>query len=351
VSLQPLDELQAFNERRSAGIGSTDAAAILGVSPWSSPFRVWEEKLGTAELREPTLPMWLGLKLESVVAELYVAQLASRGELVKIRADRQQRWHRTHKWMYTHLDYRVVRQPKLIECKTSFSTEGWGEPGSADIPVHYYTQVQHEMAVTGYDVCDVPVLFGHRSFEIYSVPRDDPFINQLIEAEEAFWTSYVVTRIPPPVDGSEGARRFLGRRHPHGNGVWLPATPEQGELVDRYRLALSNQEQVTEEVNRLKNRLIEIVGDATGLRGSDFELTLIDVKEGQPAINWTAVAASMRTIIEGLPSNEQARIAEELGLPGAPIGDVMEAIIGLYIGPGRKAYRRFDFKDRRGEAE
>ena len=35
---------------RQKGIGGSDAAAVLGLSPWKSNVRLWEEKTG---LREP----------------------------------------------------------------------------------------------------------------------------------------------------------------------------------------------------------------------------------------------------------------------------------------------------------
>ena len=31
---------------RRSGIGASDVAGILGISPWASPFTVWADKLG-----------------------------------------------------------------------------------------------------------------------------------------------------------------------------------------------------------------------------------------------------------------------------------------------------------------
>jgi predicted phage-related endonuclease len=272
---------------------------------------------------------------------------ADRG--VKVRRDAGHHRHRVHHWMVTHLDYRVVKESRLLECKTArWRTKAWGEPGSADIPVHYYTQVQHELAVVGYEAASVPVLFGFNEFAIYDVPRDSEFIDKLIAAEEEFWTLYVETGEPPPVDGSESARRFMQRRWPKDDGTILPATPEQAEIVERYRRAHFNSLQVMTEVERLKNRIIEIIGPAAGLRGPDFEITYKLTKEGKPQTAWESVAGMLRKIIEECPEEVVQEAMETLGarLPGAPVSDELDELIGLFSGPGRKAYRRFEMTDK-----
>lgn len=340
MNLMPLDELVAFEEARRAGIGSTDAAAILGISPWSNPFDVWLSKTGQKEVKQPTLPMWLGLRLQSVVAELYEIKSAEAGQQVRVRADRRLHVHPQRRWQFTHLDYRIRGRPRyLIECKTSHTRDGWGEPGSANIPAHYWTQVQHEMAVVNGDVTDVAVLFGHRAFEIFTVLRDVDFIERMTDAEQEFHERYVLTGTPPPIDHTDAARRFLNRRYPKDDGIILPATPEQHELTDAYRAALDVQATADKNVDRLKNRLIEIIGPNAGLRGGDFEITYRQVKGGEPVVDYELVIDSLRHELQ------------DRGLWYKPIEERYQTLLGLYVKPGRKAHRRFDFKDKKGDVQ
>src|SRR5262245_47999262 len=69
-----LPDREAWLLARRGGIGGSDAAAVVGASPWSSPLAVYMDKLGLAEPMEATLAMRLGIRLEAVVAELYVEE-------------------------------------------------------------------------------------------------------------------------------------------------------------------------------------------------------------------------------------------------------------------------------------
>jgi predicted phage-related endonuclease len=189
------------------------------------------------------------------------------------------------------------------------------------------------MAVVNGEAADIAVLFGLGwAFEVYHVPRDEAFIAELTEAEREFWFSYVVPKQPPPIDHTDAARRFLNRSHPKDNGLILPATPEQAELVTRYRLADQNVAQAEQERDRLKNRLIEVIGDAAGLRGSGFELTYKNVKEGKPKVAWELVWAGAK------------RLMAELGLPEDD--ERLATLVSLYTEPGRGAYRRWNLADK-----
>jgi hypothetical protein len=117
-------------------------------------------------------------------------------------------------------------------------------------------------------------------------------------------------------------------------------------------MAEQNVGQAEQERDRLKNRIIQIIGPNSGLRGGDFEITYKQVKEGKAETNWSGFAETLMQVIERLPEEVQRAIVErELKLPpGTPLSDAMSTLIGLYSGPGRKAYRRWSFEDRKEQA-
>ena len=53
--------------RRRSGIGGSDVAAVLGLSPWKSPRQVWLDKTTDATDDRQTMPMLLGTDRKSVV--------------------------------------------------------------------------------------------------------------------------------------------------------------------------------------------------------------------------------------------------------------------------------------------
>jgi putative phage-type endonuclease len=356
TGLLPLDEAEAFAERHRQGIGSTDAAAILGLSPWRTAYDVWAEKVGEAEPVEPSLPMYLGLRLQDTVADLFTFRTG-----IRVRADRRQHRHRQRSWQVAHLDFRVWGEPTtIVEAKTAYSTDGWGEDGSSEIPIHYWCQVQHQMAVTGATLVHVATLFGHRDFRTFPIPRDDEFVVRLTDAEEEFWTRYIATGEAPPADHSEAARRFLAKRYPRDDGLIIPATPGQAELADQYRASVAVTDAAIKARDTLKNRLIEVIGPNAGLRGGDFEITYRNVKAGDPVTNWRVVAEwatdIIRAIADGCDRDHVLGAIEGSGALADDYqvndpDDAIRHVIEANTGPGRKAYRRFDFTDRKGRVE
>ena len=188
---------------RRGYIGGSDAACIAGLSPWKTPYDVYLEKIGereSADLSGIERVYW-----GSVLEEIIVREYAQRTER-KVRRVPQLLFHNEHPFIAAHIDRIVLDGERILEAKTSSQPAQWGESGSADIPDHYMPQVQHNLAVTGRAVCDVPVLFFGSEYRIFEVPRDDEFISSLIEIERDFW-KHVVDRTPPMPKSSDEANK------------------------------------------------------------------------------------------------------------------------------------------------
>jgi predicted phage-related endonuclease len=330
------EERKAFLESRMNGIGATDLAALLGLDEKSSPLTVYEEKIGLREASPMSLPAWLGLKLQGTVAELYATATESR-----VRQANRQYVHPFVKAMVCHLDYRVWGKPEiLIECKTrsrmsyfdyaSRSYKRWGEDGTADIPVKIWTQVQHEMAVTGAKEAHVAVLFGHHTFRIYIIPRDEEFIGKAELEVDRFWSVHVVPRVPPPVTGHPEDEAALRRRHPNVKEASLKAaTPEQVRLVDRYRRTELNKKQVEAVLNELRIKLIEIIGDAPGLEGEGFTISFRQDRSRKETA-WDMVAGGALEMVDELLEMAAPGDDDEMVKRLAAIQAYRPVLIGLY---------------------
>lgn len=193
----------AWLEQRRTGIGGSDAAAVIGISKWRTPLSVWLDKTGQAGSAEETEPMRWGTLLEPVIRQEY-AQRTGR-EIVMPGFLR----HPQHEFMVATPDG-VSRDNRLIEIKTARSADGWGEPGSDQVPEDYLIQVQHYMAVTALPVADIAVLIGGSDFRIYTVAADAELHEMLISAEEAFWRT-VLDRTPPEPVSYADAVAMYGR--------------------------------------------------------------------------------------------------------------------------------------------
>lgn len=206
-------------EVRKNGIGGSDAAAAVGLSPYMSPLELWLIKTGhdanlpRPDPRDTSEPIYWGTLLEPIVSAAYTAQTGNR--VRKINAVLR---HPTIPWMIANVDREVVgcRDVQLLECKTAgeFGARLWRD----GVPEYVQLQVQHQLAVTGRQAADVAVLICGQKLEVHRVARDDALIARLIELEAAFWR-FVETDTPPPADGSDSADRALRCLYPGAGGT------------------------------------------------------------------------------------------------------------------------------------
>lgn len=204
---------------RKSGIGSSDAAAAVGLSPYQSQLELWLTKTSRdANLPRPdpddtTEPVYWGHLLEPIVAAAYTRQTGNR--VRKVNAVLR---HPTIPWMLANLDREIVGVPglQILECKTTgeFGARLWRD----GVPEYVQLQVQHQLAVTGKHAADVAVLLCGQALEVHRIERDDRVIARLIELEAVFWR-YVETDTPPPADGSESADRALRCLYPGIGGT------------------------------------------------------------------------------------------------------------------------------------
>ena len=199
---------------RKTGIGGSDAAAAVGLSPYKSPLELWLEKTGRDDgLEQPdphdtSHPVYWGTLLEPIVAAAYTQQTGRK--VRKVNAVLQ---HPQHPFMLANLDREVVGMPdvQILECKTAgeFGARLWRD----GVPEYVQLQVQHQLAVTGKQAADVAVLLCGQKLEVHRIQRDDELIARLISLEARFW-EYVTSDMPPPADGSESADRALRCLYP-----------------------------------------------------------------------------------------------------------------------------------------
>lgn len=208
-------------EVRKTGIGSSDAAAAVGLNPYQSQLELWMVKTGRGaalpqvDPNDDSSPMFWGTLLESFVAAHYTRKSGNR--VRKINAVLQ---HPEHAWMLANIDREVMGAPdvQILECKTAGMNGAklWRD----GVPEYVQLQVQHQLAVTGKAAADVAVLVCGNEYRCYRIERSDALITRLIELEARFW-DYVIRDVPPPADGSESAAMALQALYPYDNSEVL----------------------------------------------------------------------------------------------------------------------------------
>jgi putative phage-type endonuclease len=208
---------------RKGGIGSSDAAAAVGLSPYQSQLELWMVKTGRdaslpkIDPKDDTHPVFFGTLFEPIVASLYTRRTGNR--VRRINAVLQHP-DSDKAWMLANIDREVVGvgDVQILECKTAgeFGARLWKE----GVPEYVQLQVQHQLAVTGKAAADVAVLVCGQELRVHRVDRDEAVIGRLINLERQFW-HYVETDTPPPVDGSDSADTALRALYPNDLGKTL----------------------------------------------------------------------------------------------------------------------------------
>jgi putative phage-type endonuclease len=252
-------------EVRKRGIGSSDAAAAVGLNPYKSQLELWLEKTGKdQDLPKPdpndeTSPLYWGTLLEPIVAAHYTKRTGN-----KVRRINAVLQHATQPWMLANVDREVLGDAavQILECKTAGLNGArlWKE----GVPEYVQLQVMHQLAVTGKAAADVAVLICGQELQVHRIERDEQLISNLIVLERAFW-EHVESGKPPRADGSESGEQALRCLFPRDNGQTLQLSGDL-EMSAAFSELLAVRQVLAEQVKReaeLKQRIQQRMGEAS----------------------------------------------------------------------------------------
>ena len=244
-------------EYRKQGIGGSDASVVCGISRYKSPVELWMEKTNQIPCQEAGEAAYWGTQLEAMVRTEF-----SKRTGVEVRRVLQFLQSAEYPFMLANLDG-VCEHPDLGTCVFEAKTASAYKAGEWDdaIPDEYMLQIQHYMAVTGYQGAYIAVLIGGNTFRWRFVARDESLIASLIELEADFW-NHVKDGTPPPLDGSNAAVRFLSEQFPNStpqSQIILPDTA--AELLRQYEDACEQLEDIAQQKQQAENLLKQMMGE------------------------------------------------------------------------------------------
>jgi len=268
-------------KERTTGIGGSDIAAVLGLSKWRTPLDVYRDKRGEAEPQPENSAMRWGRYLEPVVRQAYADET---GREVRMLPDMLR--HPEYAFLIANLDgFVAAGQPgtsvdRIFEAKTARSGDGWGEPGSDQIPREYALQVQHYMNVARCVVADVAVLIGGSDFRIYEVPSDPELQAMMMDAAAEFWERVQNGNPPEPVTYADAIARY-GRSSRNDS---VMATADVMDAVEHLREIKTQSKHLDSAKEEWEALLFIAMGECD---------TLIDAT-GNTLATWKAAAAPKR---------------------------------------------------------
>lgn len=240
-------------EYRRTGIGGSDASTIIGLNPYNSLFRLYADKKGLISAKKDNEAMRQGRDFEEYVAKRFCE---ATGKKVCHRNYMFQ--HDNYDYILADIDRDIIGENAGLECKTT-SLFNKSDFENGEIPLTYYVQMMHYMAVMGYDKMYLAVLILSKGFYWFEVERNESEIKNLISAEISFWNNHIVPNIPPEIDSSEATKEALSEIYPLETDVETNvALPE--DLMSEY-------ERISDVFEASKAKLEEIKNTIKGTLG------------------------------------------------------------------------------------
>lgn len=199
---------------RQDGIGGSDAAAVMGISKYKSPLRVYKEKIGLVhDDQSDNVFIKKGKDLEALIRDQYVVPyMYEKGYYVRHPEFMLQ--NSNCPWLLANLDGIAVPVDTLgkdythnivIEIKwvSEYAESNWFGDDYWGVPANYYAQVQHYMTVTGASKAIICALFDKDwSMHYFEIPYDIQFSLKMLGETERFYNHNLGRGIPPRITPS-----------------------------------------------------------------------------------------------------------------------------------------------------
>lgn len=253
---------------RAKGIGSSEVAAILGVSPYQTPYELWEKKTrdnsGASEEDGTNLRFAIGHDLEERVAATFEAvtgneiDKGTKGDFVVY--DTETPYMRVSPDRY-YTD-KETGEKGILECKTTTRPI---DPDS--IPMQYFCQVQYQMGVTGLkkaalawiDLISTGEGFG--GFGYVRIDFDPDFFAFMSAKVKDFWTENVIKKTPPaPTTAKDAARVY-----PESKDKAAEVTDETAGYILKLKDTTAKIKELEAVADELKDHITTAFGDAERL--------------------------------------------------------------------------------------
>lgn len=250
---------------RSQYIGGSDAAAVVGLNAYASPFSLWAEKTGRVPGFAGNLATEVGTYLEEFVAQKF-AEITGK----KVRKCNQSFLNSEYPFAIANIDREIVGEDAGLEIKTTTELNMKKFKGG-EYPANYYCQCVHYMAITGKQRWYLAVLIGNREFKWFIIERDEAEIEALMTAERDFW-ELVKTDTPPAVDGTAATTEALKTIYEDSDDRNVDLFNYAADL--RQYMALNQQIKELESIkDEAANRIKLFLGEAGGGECDGFRVT------------------------------------------------------------------------------
>lgn len=253
---------------RRTGVGASESAAVMGLSPFEGPMAIWMRKVGLAE-PEQNEAMEAGTFMEDGIARWYAHMTGA-----TLHHCHKTLRHAKHKAVLATPDRFIVETRKrvgLVEIKDVGSArDDWGEEGTDQVPVHYLVQVAQQLEVTGLPYAKLVAFFHDRRTRprVYHIERNRELQEQIVDSVNDFWSQHVMTRVAPELDGSSATTSYLQKIYKEHSAEIVTAQHAAEKWAEQYFKSSSMAKDAETAKEEAGNMLKAYIGQNLGIRGA-----------------------------------------------------------------------------------
>ena len=183
----------AWHEHRRTHRNASEAATVLGVSAWQTPYQLWQLKTGRTEPEPPNAAMAWGTRMEPQARHAYEERTGLVMEpLVLVDGEYS-----------ASLDGLTLDGKLLLEVKCPAKGKAsalWQAAAAGEILEHYRWQIQHQLMVSGAELAHLFVWTEDEAVLLEHAPDPDCF-TILRDGWDAFMKCVASDTPPPLTDG------------------------------------------------------------------------------------------------------------------------------------------------------
>ena len=247
-----------WHSARADGLGGSEIAAVLGLSPWESRFSLWHRKRGSLGQQDDNPGMTWGRRLEAPIAEAFIDNHPE----LKVRKVPGMWRSKMRPWQLADPDRHITGPDgnQILEIKTAHNSAAfeWGQTGTDQIPVYYRAQVLWYLDVFGFDSAYLAVLIGGSDYREYRIDYDGADVETMRTAGAAFLHT-VVDGKRPDIDDSDATYQAVRELHPNIDDSDLEVEPR---LALDYLAACETAANAKSDKQRLSSLLLDAMGSA-----------------------------------------------------------------------------------------
>lgn len=279
---------------QASGIGASEVAAILGISPFGDAYTVLARKKGFGDPQPETEEQHWGKLLEPLIAGVFAHR-----ENLPIEWWDKPVYSKKRDWQRASPDGLILSKTEpaervgVLECKTTgpHYASHWDQSGTgADgIPEYYLVQVEWQMSTLELPVAHVAVLIAGQDFRTYRIEHDPILEEIILEQVEPFYFQCVLGDAEPPMGPSPHARNYIRQRYPKHTEKLRPAEGPEIEWLQEYASLRSRMDVLEDQKATLENQLCRAIGDAEGIQSANAKMTWKKIKD-RFETNWEELA-------------------------------------------------------------